>query len=130
MKGKRVVSLLLALTLLFSSCCLSVSATEEDDDIPETRKRDNYTYFTTEELMEILHLDEASLKSLQQGIYDAVISGGRTFDLYEYQIPISSEAQTALLCLFTRHPELGSMLRRSLSYMPKGDYYSYVTYGY
>ena len=130
MKGKRLISLLLALTMFFSLCSMSVSATEKEIVIRETRKRDNYTYFTTEELMEILHLDEPTLKVLEQRIYDSVISGKGTCDLYDLQIPAGGEAQTALLCMFVRHPELGSMLRRSLSYMPRGDYYSYVRFNY
>ena len=86
MKLKRLVFLLLTFALFISLYSISASANDEEVYlVRETRKRDSYTYHTTEQLMSMLKMDEPTLQAFRQDVYNAVLSNTRC-DVSSYNI--------------------------------------------
>ena len=121
MKLKRWIPLLFAIVLLLSLLGMSVQAAGSTRRVE--RKRDNYTHYTTEELMSMLKMDETQFKTLRELIREAIL-GNQDCYLGDLSFPSSdTDARTALQYLIYRDPEYSIMIDRYYNWSSGGQVY-------
>ncbi|MBR4308838.1 MAG: hypothetical protein IKT58_04490, partial [Oscillospiraceae bacterium] len=124
MKLRRILSLVLALVLMFSVCGTAVQGAGLKTR-HMVRSRTSYTYYTDEQLMEKLGVSMEVLNSLRNGAFQAVM-GNTNWDLASYKIPYNSTTADALAALIYYNPELFFVGGVSIAYYTNGNI-AYIT---
>ena len=78
MKLRRILSFTVAISIVLSLFTMVLPAGAADEEIfvegRETRDRTIYNIFSDEELMELFHVDYATLKRMSEEAYEAVMT--------------------------------------------------------
>lgn len=132
MKLRRILALLLALTMLLSLGSTALAAKPAVKHI--TRSRTSYTYYTDEQLREMLGgISQEDLNALKTSAYDAVMQN-QAWDVYSYGFQYTNAVYVdALANLIFLNPELFFISDLSYSYYSNGNIGSFTPiydYGY
>ena len=120
MKLRRILALLLALTMLLSLGSTALAAKPAVKHI--TRSRTSYTYYTDEQLREMLGgISQDDLNALKISAYNAVMQN-QPWDVYSYRFQHTNETcLNALAQLLYLNPELFFVNGLSYSYYSSGS---------
>ena len=118
MKLRRLSALLLTLALLFSLLSTGVQAAGITTR-GVSRTRTSYTYYSDEQLMEMLEVSREELEVMKADCHEAVMTNTK-WSLQGHNIALNDTAVQALLGLMCVNPEHFFVSRISYSYYSSG----------